>query len=160
MAEITEKKLKKVTKKTKTTKKSLENENHDDTTIDNKSISINKNVDKVKNDEKLILDTNETIKYNDIDKHKKHIKETVDKIIKTENIIDAQENKICDNTYETPKTIISESEFSEKIKFIEEHQDFEMTEVETLVETYVKLSKYVKECQLYMESTNLSTHIF
>lgn len=129
------------TKKTKKTKLSTAN------TFDNA-------IDEIKTNEKQILKTTKNIQYDDIDKQKNTVAQTVKKIEDAEKIINKKEQELM--TTETTKQVITENEFNERMAFIKKYQDVESFDTEELINIYNKLNQYVEDCKTFIDSTSIN----
>jgi len=139
--EDVKKKKKKKVKKTKTKKCSED--------------TVSETIKNIKIDEKNMA-PNEDLQYVDIESHKNNAEKIIDNICNTNIKLSEQEIKL--NEHGKVKIIISETEFNNKIKFIEEHQDVDQIDVEKAVSMYNTLVQYIDECTTYIESTNMVIH--
>jgi hypothetical protein len=148
-----EKKIKKI-KKTKI-KKCDEEVINEAKTKNCNADTISETIKNIKINEKNMV-SNEDLQYGDIEAHKNNAEKIIDNINDIDNKLNDQEVKL--NEHVQVKTIISEIEFNDKIKFIEDHQDIDLIDVEKSVSVYNTLSQYIDECTLYVESTNMVVH--
>ena len=121
-----------------------------------KKKTIKEAVDDIVNEETQIVAANEGLEYKNIDSQKTTIQKTIQKIETLESDIQNKKQEIEPNNEKVQ--IITEHEFNEKMEFIEKYQDIESLDIDSLLKIYKKLSQYVKECKLFIDSTSMTTN--
>lgn len=127
-----------------------------------KSKKISESIDEIKKDIEYIEHTTKP-NYDEIENKKTKIKTTITKINDAEDKLQEMKDTVINtnNNKNDNNKIISENEFNEKIKFIEDFQtqilpNVQTESLENIVSLYGTLNEYILDCQRYIEITDHS----